>query len=365
MFVDYCDETVRTVGWQSGDDPNKVLETDDGPETDDSSFKHTGFTMDLGCPHTFDSVIIKNSHNAEKRDKSSKLINIKGKNSPNFVFNDPISGSISLADARYLQDPLPLEEYELDETVTDKQYVGVVLKEVWGYNGAWAGGKVGIDYFDIVRKDPSKVLDDAKEACQPKSGNCKPKALFCSHTNCIPDSIWWQDENNLNYQQKGCSMIGQDVMFQNSAKCVKKDTLEGLSPPFIIDTTDASLMEECTAWTDTEACDKKILTLVDIGNIGDASVLTNMFQVTDADDCSGGGVKIEAVDTTGMSPSGDFLSYLDMVNSTLELGDEEQCFTLVHGLCGPDSISLKSPGNLFVTFCDNTIIMKEEYDHCG
>ena len=43
-----------------------------------------------------------------------------------------------------------------------------------------------------------------------------------------------------------------------------------------------------------------------------------MFQVTDADDCTVVGVKIEAVDTTDMSPSGDFLSYLDMVNSTLE-----------------------------------------------
>ena len=353
---------MRTVGWQSGDDPNKVLETDDGPETDDSSFKHSAFTMDLGCPHTFDSVIIKNSHNADKRDKSAKLINIKVKDNSNIGPTDPRSGSIRLADARYLQDPLPLEEYKLDETVTDKQYVRVVLKESWGSTG---GERVGIDYFDIVRKDPSKILDDAKQACQTKSGNCKPKALYCSHTNCIPDSIWWQDENNLNYQQKGCSMIGQDVMFQASAKCVKKTSLEGLISPFIIDTTDTSLMEDCTSWTDTEACDKKILTLIDISNIGDASVLTNMFQVTDSDDCSGGGVKIETVDTTDMSPSGEFLSYLDTVNSTLELGDEEQCFTLVHGLCGPDSISFKSPGNLYLTFCDNALIMKEEYDHCG
>ena len=85
-----------------GDDPNKVLETEDGPETDDSSFKHSAFTMDLGCPHTFDSVIIKNSHNADKRDKSAKLINIKAKESSNIGPTDPRSGSIRLADARYL-----------------------------------------------------------------------------------------------------------------------------------------------------------------------------------------------------------------------------------------------------------------------
>ena len=353
---------MRTVGWQSGDDPNKVLETDDGPETDDSSFKHSAFTMDLGCPHTFDSVIIKNSHNADKRDKSAKLINIKVKDNPNIGPTDPRSGSIRLADARYLQDPLPLEEYKLDETVTDKQYVRVVLKESWGYTG---GERVGIDYFDIVRKDPSKILDDAKQACQTKSGNCKPKALYCSHTNCIPDSIWWQDENNLNYQQKGCSMIGQDVMFQASAKCVKKTSLGGLNPPFIIDTTDTSLMEDCTAWTDTEACDKKTLALIDIGNIADDRVHTSMFQIYISDDCSDEGVKIETVDSTTMTPSGEFLSYLDKVNSTLEVGEEEQCLTLVHGLGGPDSISFHSPQNLFVTFCDDTMWLKEEFDHCG
>ena len=264
----------------------------------------------------------------------------------------------------YQDDPLPMEIIELDEEVTDVKKIQLHIYRSWGGRGQSYGGG-GLDYFDIIRNDPYSIMSDAKQQCEAKASECKSKAQFCSNTNCIPDTIWWQDENNLKLNQRGCSMIGQDVIFQSSAKCVKKDTLEQLSPPYIIDTTDASLMEDCTAWTDTEACDKKTLALIDIGNIADDRVHTNMFQIYVADDCSDEGVKIETVDSTTMTPSGEFLSYLDKVNSTLEVGEEEQCLTMVHGLCGPDSISFHSPQNLFVTFCDDTILLKEEFDHCG
>ena len=63
-FVDYCDEAARKITWASGGseaEADRVLTTNDDPETEESSWRQSHFDMDFGCPHTFDSIIVKNS----------------------------------------------------------------------------------------------------------------------------------------------------------------------------------------------------------------------------------------------------------------------------------------------------------------
>ena len=75
-FSDYCDESKRTIYHQSAGNADKVLTTNNDPEIKDSSWGKKGayFVMDMGCTHTFEYILIKNSHNADYRDASSKTI---------------------------------------------------------------------------------------------------------------------------------------------------------------------------------------------------------------------------------------------------------------------------------------------------
>ena len=76
LFSDYCDESKRTIIWTSIGKAVKVLTTNNDKETDASSWgkKGAAFVMDMGCTHTFEYIFIKNSHNSENRDASSKTI---------------------------------------------------------------------------------------------------------------------------------------------------------------------------------------------------------------------------------------------------------------------------------------------------
>ena len=77
-FSDYCDESSRSIYFPSTNSPENVLETDNGPETEDSSWNQKYgkkyFIMDMGCPHTFEYILVKNTHNHENRDTSSKKL---------------------------------------------------------------------------------------------------------------------------------------------------------------------------------------------------------------------------------------------------------------------------------------------------
>ena len=88
-----------------------------------------------------------------------------------------------------------------------------------------------------------------------------------------------------------------------------------------------------------------------------------IFKIS-SDDCDAG-VKIELVDINTMEPTGNFLSYTDTVNSSIKVGDDEQCFIIKDALCGPNSISFTTPGDLFLTYCTNLLLLREEFDFCG
>ena len=78
-FSDYCDERSRSIYHPSYNSPENVLETNNEPETEESSWNpprwsQRYFIMDMGCPHTFENILVKNSHNHENRDESSKKL---------------------------------------------------------------------------------------------------------------------------------------------------------------------------------------------------------------------------------------------------------------------------------------------------
>ena len=61
-FIDYCDEAARKITWaKDNSDADRVLTTNDDPETEESSWRQSHCDMDFGCPHTFDSIIVKNT----------------------------------------------------------------------------------------------------------------------------------------------------------------------------------------------------------------------------------------------------------------------------------------------------------------
>ena len=264
---------------------------------------------------------------------------------------------IELEDTRQMNDPLPLLTIKLDKVHNDKQYIALIKEEWYGESDG-----AGIDYFNIVSMGP-KISDFGKVECSKKTDECSPIPQYCSTKNCISDTIWWADKNNEGYYQKGCSTISKESIFGNKANCVKKEAIKDMDPPYLVDITDNSLMDECTPWLESEPCEIELLSLSDTLNKKDDSIVTNTFKIT-KDDCTDG-VKIELINKDDGKASGNYISFLDRTNSSVFSGDDEKCFLLKHGLCGPDSISFLTPGSLFLTECNDELILKQEFDYCG
>ncbi len=262
-----------------------------------------------------------------------------------------------MEDVREAEDPLPIETIQLAEVHEDKQYVLVMITDWWGEQAG-----AGIDYFDIVRINPTHSANSEKIECSKKTADCSPIPQFCPTENCISDKVWWTDKNYPGYYQKGCSTIGKDSLFEDKAKCVKKDAIKDMTPPYIIDTADDTLMEECTSWSAEKPCEAEVLTL---SETPEADILVADTFKLNKDDCGDEEFKIEIINKDDGKASGEFLSYLDSTNSSVQVGDDEQCFVIRHGLCGPDSITFKTRNDFFLTFCDGVIMLKQEFDYCG
>ena len=265
---------------------------------------------------------------------------------------------IELNSTEFMEDPLPLEIFNLSKPAVDKQLLVIYIEDHFGSKG-------GLDYFDIVRtNDNPQILNSSLADCTKKTQDCKPKPQFCSAPECISDSIMWQDVRYPNLVQFGCSTLSAKTLFEKKAKCVKKTAItEETEFPLIIDTSISTNMAPCTVWNEDEPCPKEVLSSIESTEIN--NVITSQFKIT-TDDCKNGS-KIEVFDSKLKKGNGKFLSYLEMENSSVEVGMDENCFHLQHGLCGPDSLSFQSVGghNLFMTLCDGKIIMKKEYDFCG
>ena len=134
----------------------------------------------------------------------------------------------------------------------------------------------------------------------------------------------------------------------------------------MIDTSDGSLFDECTAWSDSAPCETETLTIsaAPANQEEEDNVITDTFRIAQ-EDCDEGQFKIELMNKDDGEPSGDFLSYFEKSNSSVVAGEDDQCFLLAHGLCGPDSISFKTPKDFSLTFCNGEIMLKLEFDHCG
>lgn len=263
---------------------------------------------------------------------------------------------VKLEDVRNSEDPLPIETIKLEEVHEDIHYVLVMITDWWGEQAG-----AGIDYFDIVRTTPSTKPENSKKECSKKTADCSPIPQFCSTENCISDKVWWTDKNFPGYYQQGCSTIGKDTLFEDKAKCVKKEAIKDLTPPYIIDISDDTLMDECTSWSQAEPCHTVGVTISETPEAGILFAETFKFN---KDDCSDGEFKIEIIMESGEA-SGEFLSFLDSVNSSVKVGEAEQCLEIKHGLCGPDSITFVTENEFFLTFCDGVIMLKQEFDFCG
>ena len=90
----------------------------------------------------------------------------------------------------------------------------------------------------------------------------------------------------------------------------------------MVDTTIATNMEACTSWTETAPCSKKILSLSKSSGPDDVK----NFLLTSTD-CSKG-VKLEIFDVASKHATGEFLSYLEIENSSVTVGSDEMCFDL-------------------------------------
>ncbi len=262
---------------------------------------------------------------------------------------------VQLEDVRQTEDPLPIETIKLAEMHEDKHYVLVMITDWWGEQAG-----AGIDYFDIVRIFPP--ANSEKTECSKKTAKCPPIPQFCPTENCISDKVWWTEKNFPGYYQKGCSTIGKDSLFEDKAKCVKKEAIKDLTPPYIIDTANDAMMDECTFWSAEKPCEAEVLT---ISETPETEILVADTFKLNKDDCSDEEFKIEIINKDDGKASGEFLSYLDSTNSSVEVGDDEQCFVVQHGLCGPDSVTFKTGNDFFLTFCDGVIMLKQEFDYCG
>ena len=69
------------------------------------------------------------------------------------------------SDTRYQNESISLEFFQLDSMVNNKQFVEVTPLEAHG--GCEHGG---LDYFDVVRQNPVKIMEDAIESCSEKVG---------------------------------------------------------------------------------------------------------------------------------------------------------------------------------------------------
>ena len=264
--------------------------------------------------------------------------------------------SLDLNDTRFQNESMHFPEiYKLQSAVTKKQYIKVAIKSAFG--NCTDGG---LDYFDVVRNDPVQIMEDAAKSCSKKQGDCKPLPKFCPSSDCISQTVQWEDKQFPNLLQSGCTTIYGSSLFQKEAKCVLKTAVKDQTPPYLIDSSDNTQMESCESWTATKPCGKDIAS---ISTLPDDKIKHHKFHM-EQDDCGDGETKLVFYDD---KENPGYISYNDQVNSSVTIGDENECLKLRYGICGPKSVSfLSSKDNgLILTNCEGSIEMKQQFDHCG
>ena len=125
-----------------GDDANYWL-TEDGKTGDKQ-----GFIMDLGCETVVSGLNLKNTHNYEHKDRSTKKFRLHG--SPNH--NGPWTELLvsELEDSRN-QNPPPLQTVPFANSEVVR-FVKFELLEYWGLLGG------GLQYFEVITGWPKKFF---------------------------------------------------------------------------------------------------------------------------------------------------------------------------------------------------------------
>ena len=205
--------------------------------------------------------------------------------------------------------------------------------------------------------------------CSPKpaKGSCKSRPQFCSAPECISDNVMWEEPKLPGAIHRGCSHVQGDKYFHQEvgkARCPLKEKVQVSDGRIIVDTTDAGNMKECTEWTETQPCTRKLLQQVAESELGDQF---HRFSIS-SDGCTDG-VQLAVVDND-LAMTEEYISYHNIPGYAAETGPsqpENTCFRIHFNLCGPDSLSFASVDNkdLFLTVCDSLVLMNPEEQNCG
>ena len=201
--------------------------------------------------------------------------------------------------------------------------------------------------------------------CKSSSGSCKKKPQFCSVSDCLSDTVAWTDPALPGLVQRGCSYIeGDKFIHHKKARCALRAKAKLENETVIVDTATAENMLECSEWSDTQECSRKLLHILPSAEVLSESI-DHQFMISPGG-CSDGSIQLEILDAL-LTPTQEFLTHSKFPFSVVEAGSNDPkttCFKVHYNLCGPDSITFES-SHLFMTACHGLLQMNPEHEDCG
>ena len=220
---------------------------------------------------------------------------------------------------------------------------------------------------------------DAYEECTKSGGAPCPHTIpkGCPVSDCIHGSFPWTDPAVPGILHEGCSFAKETKVFSGTElRCPKKSVVTIVDDEIHVETVYRySNMEECeTVDPVSEPCPNFYPRLMKKKKAAKKNAeKSHQFEIESCTD----GLKFLAMDNMSMEAltlylvfDGSYLkdSYQLMRLYELEAmeDDAKACLTVVHGLCGPNSISLSPPDfpELLLTDCAGKLHFRRELDFC-
>ena len=219
----------------------------------------------------------------------------------------------------------------------------------------------------------------AHEDCVQSNGDPCPHVVAkgCPGSNCIHPSLPWIDPDVPGLIHEGCSFAKEKKVFAGTElRCPLKSNVDVVDGQIHVKTLDrSSTMEECeTVDKVSEPCPQFYPRLLTKKNAAKKNAeKSHQFQIDPCQD----GFKFLAMDNKSVVALTLYLafdgSYLEKDYQLMRLyelealeDDSKACFSVVHGLCGPNSISLSPPDfpELLLTDCSGKLHFRRELDFC-
>ena len=216
----------------------------------------------------------------------------------------------------------------------------------------------------------------AFEECTKSNGDPCPHFVpkGCPASDCIQRSFPWVDPAVPGIFHQGCSYAnGKNVFSSSELRCPKKSEVIIADGEIQVDTTK---MEACTTVDKvSEPCQNLLPRLMTKKKAAKKNAeKSHQFEIESCKD----GFKFKAMDNKSEEALKLYLvfdgSYLKDSYQLMRLYELEAledpskaCLTVVHGLCGPKSISLAPPDfpELLLTDCGGKLHFRRQLDFCG